>query len=70
MAHGHAHTEHGGSKEIALLIAVHALVDGMTQEEVAGAMRLSRKTVGLRLQKFLSQARALLGNELAQGMKP
>lgn len=26
MAHGHAHTEHGGSKEIALLIAVLALV--------------------------------------------
>ena len=52
------------------LIAVHAFVDGMTQEEVAGAMRLSRKTVGLHLQKFLSRARALLGDELAQEAKP
>lgn len=42
------------------LIAVHALVDGMTQEEVAQALQLSRKTVGIHLQKFVQRARALL----------
>lgn len=45
------------------LIAVHALVDGMTQEEVAQALQLSRKTVGIRLQKFVERARTLLAQE-------
>lgn len=43
------------------LIALHALVDGMTQEEVGQALGLSRKTVGLKLQQFIDRARALLG---------
>jgi RNA polymerase sigma-70 factor (ECF subfamily) len=45
------------------LIAVHHLVDGMTQEEVAQALQLSRKTVGIRLQKFIQRAQALLAQE-------
>jgi RNA polymerase sigma-70 factor (ECF subfamily) len=43
------------------LIALHALVDGMTQEEVGQALGLSRKTVGLKLQQFIDRARVLLG---------
>jgi len=43
------------------LIALHALVDGMTQEEVGQVLGLSRKTVGLKLQQFIDRARALLG---------
>lgn len=43
------------------LIALHALVDGMTQEEVGQALGLSRKTVGLKLQQFIDRARAFLG---------
>lgn len=42
------------------LIAVHHLVDGMTQEEVAQAVGLSRRTVGTRLQAFFTAARRLV----------
>lgn len=42
------------------LIALYALVDGMTQEEVAQALGLSRKTVGVRLNRFLEEARTFL----------
>jgi RNA polymerase sigma-70 factor (ECF subfamily) len=38
-------------------IAVHHLVDGMTQEEVAAAVGLSRRTVGVKLQAFFAAAR-------------
>lgn len=43
------------------LIAVYALVDGMTQEEVAASLELSRKTVGTHLNRFVERARTLLG---------
>lgn len=42
------------------LIAMYALVDGMTQEEVAVALGFSRRTVGTRLQKFLDGAQKFL----------
>lgn len=42
------------------LIALHALVDGMTQEEIGQALGLSRKTVGIKLQHFMERARSLL----------
>lgn len=38
-------------------IAVHHLVDGMTQEEVARTVGLSRRTVGVKLQAFFAAAR-------------
>lgn len=41
-------------------IATYALVDGMTQEEVAEALGLDRKTVGTRLRRFLADARKYL----------
>jgi RNA polymerase sigma-70 factor (ECF subfamily) len=43
------------------LIAVHHLVDGMTQEEVAAHLGISRRTVYARLTRFLEEAKALLG---------
>ena len=43
------------------LIALHALVDGMTQEEVGQTLGLSRKIVGIKLQHFIERARTLLG---------
>ena len=42
------------------LIAVYHLVDGMTQEEIAQAMGLSRRTVYSHLTKFLARARELV----------
>lgn len=51
-------------------IALHALVDGMTQEEVGQALGLSRKTVGLKLQQFMDRARALLGAGAAEDATP
>ncbi len=39
----------GQLAEDAAQIAVHAWMDGMTQEEIAGVMGLSRKTVGKKL---------------------
>jgi RNA polymerase sigma-70 factor (ECF subfamily) len=38
-------------------IVVHHLLDGMTQEEVATAVGLSRRTVGVKLQAFFAAAR-------------
>lgn len=40
-------------------IAVLALMDGMTQEEVAEVTGLSRRTVGKRLRSFVAMAQAL-----------
>jgi RNA polymerase sigma-70 factor (ECF subfamily) len=50
-------------EERTALIAVHVLVDGMTQEEVAQTLQLGRKTVGIHLQKFVERARTLLSEE-------
>ena len=41
-------------------VAIGILVDGMEQEELAGALGISRKTVQRTLARFLFQARALL----------
>ena len=40
-------------------VAIYALVDGMTQDEVARVMGTSRRTVGKKLRAFLAQARRL-----------
>ncbi|MBI3185148.1 MAG: sigma-70 family RNA polymerase sigma factor [Myxococcales bacterium] len=42
------------------LIAIYHLVDGMTQEEVAQALGVSRRTVVARLGKFFERAREYL----------
>jgi RNA polymerase sigma-70 factor (ECF subfamily) len=52
------------------VIALYALVDGMTQEEVAKALGLSRRTVGTRLRQFLERARAYLEKERERGEEP
>ena len=46
-----------GLDEETITVAVLLHVDGMTQEEIATALDLSRRTVGKRLQKFLSHTR-------------
>ena len=40
--------------------AVYSLLDGMTQEEIALVMGLSRKTVGKKLSRFSERAKELL----------
>jgi len=40
-------------------IAVYSLLDGMTQEEIASVMGLSRKTVGKKLSRFSERAKEL-----------
>ncbi len=49
-----------GMDEETLTIAVMSHVDGMTQDEIALALDLSRKTIGKKLQRFteLAQGRA------------
>jgi RNA polymerase sigma-70 factor (ECF subfamily) len=42
-------------------IAVYAHVDGMSQDEIADLVGLSRKTVGQRLRMFQDRARQMLG---------
>ena len=42
-------------------IAVYAHVDGMSQEEIAEVVGLSRKTVGHRLREFQTRAQQMLG---------
>jgi len=42
-------------------IAVYAHVDGMSQEEIAEVVGLSRKTVGHRLREFQARAQKMLG---------
>jgi RNA polymerase sigma-70 factor (ECF subfamily) len=44
-----------------LTIAVMAHVDGLTQDEIADALELSRRTVGKRLKHFTEHARARAG---------
>jgi len=41
----------------AVTVAVMAHVDGLTQEEIATALGLSRRTVGKRLKKFMNHTR-------------
>lgn len=40
-------------------VAVYSLLDGMTQEEIASVMGLSRKTVGKKLSRFSERAKEL-----------
>ena len=40
-------------------VAVYSLLDGMTQEEIASVMGLSRKTVGKKLSRFSQRAKEL-----------
>jgi RNA polymerase sigma-70 factor (ECF subfamily) len=47
-----------GLDEETLTVAVMAHVDGLTQDEIAAALRLSRRTVGKRLSRFLAHTRA------------
>jgi RNA polymerase sigma-70 factor (ECF subfamily) len=42
-------------------VAILALVDGLTQDEVAEVMGLSRKTVGKKLNLFIERARRFVG---------
>lgn len=49
-----------------LTVAVLRYVDGMTQEEIAQALSLSRRTIGKRLKRFLEWTRK---RALDQGMK-
>ncbi|MBI5510080.1 MAG: sigma-70 family RNA polymerase sigma factor [Deltaproteobacteria bacterium] len=57
-----------GLDEETLTIAVLAYVDGMTQDEVAAAMDLSRRTVGKKLKRFLEHTRGRVGDGLRQGL--
>ena len=41
-------------------VAVYSLLDGMTQEEIAEVMGVSRKTVGKKLSRFSEHAKELL----------
>ncbi len=42
-------------------VAVMSYVDGLTQDEIAAALDLSRRTIGKRLQRFLAHTRAKAG---------
>lgn len=44
-------------------VAIGILVDGMEQEELAGALGISRKTVQRRLERFLERAREFLNGD-------
>jgi len=46
-----------GLDEDTLVIAVMSHVDGLTQDEIAESLDLSRRTVGKRLKKFLAHTR-------------
>jgi RNA polymerase sigma-70 factor, ECF subfamily len=50
-----------GLDEETLTIAVMSHVDGLTQDEIALALDLSRRTVGKRLARFLAHTRARAG---------
>ena len=47
-----------GLDEECLTVAVMAYVDGLTQDEIAAALDLSRRTIGKRLKRFLEYTRA------------
>jgi RNA polymerase sigma-70 factor (ECF subfamily) len=48
-------------ESVRLMVALRYL-DGMTLEEVSEAVGISRKTVGIKLQRFLEDARTQLGS--------
>ena len=50
-----------GLDDETLTVAVMAHVDGLTQDEIAAALDLSRRTIGKRLKRFLEHTRARLG---------
>jgi RNA polymerase sigma factor (sigma-70 family) len=50
-----------GLGEDVVAIAVLHYVDGMTQDEIAEALDLSRRTVGKRLKRFATHTQALTG---------
>jgi len=50
-----------GMDEETLTIAVMSHVDGMTQDEIAEALDLSRKTIGKKLQRFSDVAQSRAG---------
>jgi RNA polymerase sigma-70 factor (ECF subfamily) len=55
-----------GLDDETLTVAVMSHVDGLTQEEIAAALDLSRRTIGKRLKNFMSHTRkraAKLGRE-------
>src|SRR5439155_1668838 len=54
-----------GLDEETLTVAVMSHVDGLTQEEIAAALDLSRRTVGKRLKRFLKHTRGRLGHSFA-----
>src|SRR5262249_47184906 len=45
-----------------LTIAIMAHFDGLTQDEIAAALDLSRRTIGKRLKQFLALTRAKVGD--------
>ena len=55
----------GRFEERTALIAVYHLVDGMTQEEIAEALGVSRRTVYAHLTRFLAEAADVLRAEVA-----
>jgi len=54
-----------GLDEETVTVAVMAHVDGLTQDEIALALSLSRRTVGKRLKHFVEHARARTGQIFA-----
>lgn len=55
-----------GLDEETIMIAVMSHVDGLTQEEIADALGLSRRTIGKRLSKFIAHTRKR-AERVAQG---
>ncbi len=55
-----------GLDEETLAVAVMAYVDGLTQEEIAVALDLSRRTIGKRLKRFLAHTRGRAGLLLSE----
>ena len=52
-----------GLDDETLTVAVMAHVDGLTQEEIAEALELSRRTIGKRLKKFMTHTRKRAAKE-------
>ena len=52
-----------GLDDETLTVAVMAHVDGLTQDEIAEALELSRRTIGKRLKRFAEHTRARAGGD-------
>ena len=50
-----------GLDDETLAVAVMSHVDGLTQDEIAAALSLSRRTIGKRLKRFMEHTRARAG---------